>query len=72
MRSFHSLATLRQMRIERGAQAGEKIGQGIPEIAILALAEAVPGHVDMAAEMLLMGIERRDLPRTRPASAACR
>ena len=39
-----------------------QVGQRIVEIAILALAEAVPRHVDMAAEMLFMRIERGDLP----------
>ena len=30
------------------------------EVAILALAEAVPRHVDVASEVALVGIERRD------------
>ncbi len=51
-----------QARIERGPQAGDELGQRISEIAVLALAEAVARHVDMAAEMALLRIERRDLP----------
>src|SRR3569623_3299529 len=45
-------------RIERGAQGSDEVGQGIVEIAIFAAAEAVPRHVDVAAEMALVRIER--------------
>ena len=47
-----------QPGVERGAQAADKIRQRVAEIAVLALAEAVTGHHHMAAEMLLMRIER--------------
>ena len=48
------------MRIERSAQAAEQIGQRIAEVAILALAEPVTCHLDMAAEMLLVRIQGGD------------
>ena len=47
-------------RIERGPQFADRCGQGIFEIAVLALAEAVARHVDMAAEMHFLRIERRN------------
>ena len=62
MRAFQSIGDRREARIERGAKTIEQLGQRILEIAVLALAEAVPRHVDMAAKMLLLRIERGDLP----------
>ena len=47
-------------RIERGAQVSDQVGQGISEVAVFALAEAVPRHDDMAAEVALVRIERGD------------
>ena len=48
------------MRVERGAQLGDQRRQRIGEIAVLALAEAVAGHQDVAAEMLLVLIKGGD------------
>src|SRR5579863_1071549 len=63
-RFAHSLAPLigdrREARIKRGAQVADERGQRIVEIAILALAETMPRHDDMAAEMPLLRIERGD------------
>ena len=46
--------------VKRGAQPGEQIREGIPEVAILAFAEAVPRHVDMAPEVTFVRIETCD------------
>ncbi len=53
---------VRQLRIERRAQAADEIGQRIFEVAVLPFAEAVPSHVDMTSEMTLVEVELRDLP----------
>src|SRR5258705_2576159 len=50
------------MRIERRSQASEQIGQRILEVAILALAESVPSHVDVTTEEVFLRIQRGDLP----------
>src|SRR5262249_39070132 len=47
------VGNVRQERIERGAQAADHVRQRVFEVAILALSEAVPGHADVAAKMLL-------------------
>jgi hypothetical protein len=49
-----------EARIKRCPQVTEQIRERVFEIAVLALAEAVPRHVDMTAEMALVGIEARD------------
>jgi hypothetical protein len=46
--------------IERRSQATEEVGKRVFEVAILALAEAVARHVDVASEAALVGIEGRD------------
>lgn len=46
-----------QMTVKRGAQPGEQIRKGIPEVAVLAFAEAVPRHVYMAPEVTFVRIE---------------
>ena len=46
--------------IERRSQATEEVRKRVFEVAILALAEAVPRHVDVASEVALVGIEGRD------------
>src|SRR5258705_10192544 len=50
------------MRIERRSQASEQIGQRILEVAILALAESMPSHVDVTTEEVFLRIQRCDLP----------
>jgi hypothetical protein len=42
----------RQIGIEGGAQVADQIGKRVGEILVLALAEAVAGHDDMAADLL--------------------
>ena len=49
------------MRIERRAQLADETRQRIFEIAIFALAESVPRHVDVAAEMFLVRIKRGNI-----------
>ena len=56
MRSFQALATARQTRIERCAQAAEKIRQRIFEVAILAFAKAVPPIRTWLRKLLLFRI----------------
>ena len=50
----------RKVRIQRGSQLADEIGKRIFEVAILALAEAVPRHVDVASEVALVRIEGRN------------
>ena len=50
-----------EVRIERRSKAAEEIGQRVFEVAVLALAEAVPRHLDVASEVALVGIEGRDV-----------
>jgi hypothetical protein len=50
-----------QIGIEGGAQVADQIGKRVGEILVLALAEAVAGHDDMAAELAVVGIKRGDL-----------
>ena len=45
-----------QMRIERGAERSDQIGQRVLEVAVFTFAEAVPRHVDVAAEMAFVRI----------------
>src|SRR5216684_2997619 len=52
----------RQMRIECRSQASEQIGQRILEVAVLALAESVPSHVDVTAEEFFLRIQRGNFP----------
>src|SRR5580704_14849341 len=49
------------MRIQRRAQFGNQRRQRIFEIAVFALAESVPCHVDMAAEMFFARVKRGDV-----------
>lgn len=56
------IGNTRQMRIECGAQASNRAWQRVREIPVLALAEAVARHVDMAAEMLFMRVESGNPP----------
>src|ERR1700736_6819427 len=49
-------------RIKRRAEAAEQIGQRISEIPILTLAEAMTGHMDMAAEVTFLRVESGDQP----------
>jgi hypothetical protein len=61
MRSFQSLAMLARVAIERGAKTADQVGQGVFEIPVLAFAEAVPSHVDVAAETTFLRIESGNL-----------
>jgi hypothetical protein len=49
-----------EVRIERRAKVTEKFRQRVFEVAILAFTEAVPRHHDVASEVALVGIERRN------------
>src|ERR1700682_2964171 len=49
-----------EVRINSRSQSADEVGKRVSEITILALAEAVPRHVDLASEMILLGIEGRD------------
>ena len=46
--------------IEHRAQAADQVRKRVLEVAVLAFAEAVPRHVDVASEVVLVSIERRD------------
>ena len=61
--SFQRLAIVGELRIERGAQRRDRVGQRIGEVLVFAAAEAVPRHDDAAAERLV-------LADSAPASAA--
>ena len=50
-----------QPRVEGTAQTLDQIGERVSEVAILALAEAMACHVDVAAEMLFMRVEGGDI-----------
>src|ERR1700737_1710918 len=50
------------MRIERRSQASEQIRQRILEVAVFALAESVPSHVDVTTEEVFLRIERGNFP----------
>jgi hypothetical protein len=49
-----------EVRIERRAQVTEEFRQRVFEVAILAFTKPVPRHNDVAAEVTLVGIERRN------------
>src|ERR1700754_4329881 len=49
-----------EMWVERRPQASEKVGKRIFKVAVLAPAEAMPRHVNMAAEVAFVRIEGRD------------
>src|SRR6516164_3257654 len=49
-----------QARIKHRAQTPKQVGQRILKVAILAPAEAVAGHVDVAAKILLVAVEGGD------------
>ena len=51
-----------QMRIEGSAESSDQTGQRVLEVTIFSFAEAVPRHVNVAAEIAFLRIERRDLP----------
>lgn len=52
----------REGRIERRSKAAEKFRKWIFEVTILAFAEAVPRHMDVATEMTFIRVESRDTP----------
>src|SRR4030095_6814880 len=45
--------------MERRAKAIDEVGKRVLEVAVFALAEAVPRHDDVASKVALVGIERR-------------
>src|ERR1700682_1917060 len=57
-----AIAHYRKMRIEWRSQASEQVGQRILEVAVLALAESVPSHVDVTAEEFFLRIQRGNFP----------
>ena len=48
------------MRIECRSEAMENVRKRVLEVAILALAEAVPNHLNVASEVAFIRIEGRD------------
>ncbi len=50
-----------KIRVERRTQAADQVGQRIFEVAVLALAESVARHVNMASEVLFLRVEPGDL-----------
>ncbi len=55
-----AIGRLLQPRIKRGPQLGYQVRQRIGKIFVLTAAEAVTPHHDAAAEMRIVGIERRE------------
>src|SRR5690606_3612029 len=49
-------------RIERRAQGCHQLGQGVAEVPVLTPAETMARHPHMAAETLIVRIQRRDAP----------
>jgi hypothetical protein len=47
-----------ELRIERRSKIAKEAGKRVFEVAILALAEAVPRHLDLTSEVALVRIER--------------
>ena len=56
-----TIGDVRQMRIERSAEASDRGGQRILEVAVLPFAESMPRHLDVTAEMAFLRIEFRNL-----------
>ena len=50
----------REMRVKRPSQAANEARKWVFEVSILALAESMPRHADVAAEVALVRIEGRD------------
>ena len=57
-RHIPAIGNRRQLRIDRGAQAGNEVGQRIAEILVLAAAKAMPCHHDPTAEQVVQRIQR--------------
>src|SRR5439155_18504852 len=51
-----------QARIEGLLESLDRLRVGDPEVSVLALAEAVPSHVDRAAEQLVAWVHRPKVP----------
>src|SRR3984893_4805254 len=49
-------------RIERRAETTQDIRKRVLEVFVLPLSESVARHMDVAAELTFLGVERRDLP----------
>ena len=50
-----------QLRVEGLLQSGDGLGERLGEVAVLAFAEPVPGHVDGRPEAGAVAVQRRDL-----------
>ena len=51
-----------EARVQRGAEIGDEIGQRVPEVLVLAPAETMPRHDDVAAKPTVILVQASDGP----------